>query len=216
MYRIISFLIGLFTLTTLGCGEEPVDPNQNLSTHYEDLVNLLYYQVDVSATKEGIAKGDELFGDDQSWLKAKSRLQNDLKVIGMEVPPTLELDWVANKSDELDLHTGTTLVVFWELWCPHCRREVPELENLYQEYSPKGLKMVGLTRMSKKVPRKEVISFLSEKGVSYPIAKTDSTLGRYLSVTGYPSSVLVKDGKVMWKGNPARFPTHKLTEWIGK
>lgn len=38
-----------------------------------------------------------------------------------------------------------TLVEFWAGWCPDCRRELPELINLYQEYKYKGLEILGFS-----------------------------------------------------------------------
>ena len=51
----------------------------------------------------------------------------------------LPADWAKNiekyyqGEGNVDLSSGTTLVVFWEVWCPHCRREVPELKETYEK-----------------------------------------------------------------------------------
>lgn len=36
------------------------------------------------------------------------------------------------------------VVNFWGTWCPPCRREIPDLVRLYQEYSPKGVEILGV------------------------------------------------------------------------
>lgn len=43
--------------------------------------------------------------------------------------------WIGNKP---------TVVNFWGTWCPPCRREIPDLVRLYDEYSPKGVEIVGI------------------------------------------------------------------------
>lgn len=37
-----------------------------------------------------------------------------------------------------------TLVDFWASWCPYCIKELPELKQLYADYSAKGLNIVGV------------------------------------------------------------------------
>ena len=32
-----------------------------------------------------------------------------------------------------------TLYVFWEVWCPHCKREVPKLSATYDKFKGQGL-----------------------------------------------------------------------------
>lgn len=36
------------------------------------------------------------------------------------------------------------VINFWGTWCPPCRREIPELVRLYDEYKPKGVEIVSL------------------------------------------------------------------------
>ena len=34
---------------------------------------------------------------------------------------------------------------FWASWCPDCRREIPAVKALYEEFSPKGVKFVSFS-----------------------------------------------------------------------
>ena len=36
------------------------------------------------------------------------------------------------------------VINFWGTWCPPCRREIPDLVRLYQEYNPQGVEIVSL------------------------------------------------------------------------
>ena len=69
---------------------------------------------------------------------------------------------------------GTQLVVFFESWCPHCKREVPKLSATYDKFRGKGLTMVGLTKQTRNVTDDAVREFVNAQGVTYPIAKEDS------------------------------------------
>lgn len=39
---------------------------------------------------------------------------------------------------------GYTIVDFWASWCPYCIKEIPELKEIYAEYSDRGLEIVGV------------------------------------------------------------------------
>jgi len=46
---------------------------------------------------------------------------------------------------------GKPLVInFWASWCGPCRREVPTLKKMYEEFHPLGLEIVGITVDEKK------------------------------------------------------------------
>jgi thiol-disulfide isomerase/thioredoxin len=37
------------------------------------------------------------------------------------------------------------IVNFWGTWCPPCKREMPDLKRIYDEYKPHGLEIIGLS-----------------------------------------------------------------------
>jgi thiol-disulfide isomerase/thioredoxin len=97
-----------------------------------------------------------------------------------------------------------TLLVFWEVWCPHCKREVPALQKTYTDYRDDGLAVIGITRLTRNTTVDQLHAFLAENGVTYPIARDDGVMGEHYAVSGVPAAALVKDGKVVWRGNPQR------------
>ncbi len=38
-----------------------------------------------------------------------------------------------------------TIIDFWASWCPPCRREMPNLVNIYNNYKDKGLGIIGVS-----------------------------------------------------------------------
>ena len=130
----------------------------------------------------------------------------ELEIIGNPVPAdwaTKIPTWYQGK-EEVDFMKGTTLVVFWEVWCPHCKREVPKLAQTYTDMKGKGLKVVGLTKVTRSATEESVKEFIKTEKVNYPTAKEDGSLSTAFSVSGIPAAVVVKDGVVVWRGHPAR------------
>ena len=209
----LFFSLAIIICSVFGCRDDA--PAPTVKQYYSQVAHQLYTVVDVDKAQQLLTEGNEKFSADKFWQKWSERLQRDIAVIGKAAPPALELSWLANKS-EIDTQTGTLVIIFWELWCPHCKREVPVLDALYQEYHPKGLQMIGLTRMSRSISSSDIKSFVTEEKVTYPIAKTGSATGQYFSVRGIPDAVVVHNGTVVWKGNPKALPTAKIALWVGE
>lgn len=63
------------------------------------------------------------------------------------------------------LRGKTVLVNFWATWCPPCRKEMPDLEQLSQEFKDRGLVILAI---SDEEPDK-VKLFVAEHKYSYPV-----------------------------------------------
>ena len=147
--------------------------------------------------------------------KAVVRTEEELAIIGKpEAALTVE-KWF--QGSESDVKGGeATLYVFWEVWCPHCKREVPKLAETYNKYKGQGLNMVGLTKMSRDVTDDQVTAFLSEQKITYPIAKEQGdSMSQAYGVKGIPAAAVVKDGKVVWRGHPAKLNDDMIKGWLG-
>lgn len=107
-----------------------------------------------------------------------------------------------------------TLLVFFESWCPHCRHEVPNLQETYTTYHDRGLNIVGLTRVTKSATDESVRDLLSENGVTYPVAKEDGSLATRFAVRGIPAAAMVKGGKVVWRGHPAHLTPEMIEGFL--
>jgi thiol-disulfide isomerase/thioredoxin len=147
--------------------------------------------------------------------KQARRLSSELAVIGKSTPASWGIEkWFQGESD-VDLASDqTTLLVFWEVWCPHCKREVPKLQALYDSLHDDGLQIVGLTKVNRSATEESVRSFMAEQNLSYPVAKEDGSLSAHFSVQGVPAAAVVKDGKVIWRGHPARLSEDMLKGWM--
>ena len=146
--------------------------------------------------------------------RAAARLDSELAVIGKDAGDLQVDKWF--QGDLANLNDGTTLLVFWEVWCPHCKREVPKLAETYNKFNGKGLKMVGLTKMTRDIKEEQVTSFLADNKVTYPIAKEKGdAMSKHFGVRGIPAAAVVKDGKVVWRGHPARLTDDMINGWLG-
>lgn len=100
------------------------------------------------------------------------------------------------------LGEGTTLVFFFEPWCPHCQKELPALQARLDGLSARGIEVLGLTRLTRGATDKDVRKLIKQDDLSYPIAvETGETAARF-GVDGVPAAAVVQDGTIVWRGHP--------------
>ena len=126
--------------------------------------------------------------------------------------------WYTSEGD-LSLESGVTLLVFFEEWCPHCKREVPKMQKIHDDFKGQGLQMVGLTKITRSSTPEKVDSFIKDQKLSYPMAKEvvkdgKGNLSTHFSVRGVPAAAVVKGGKVVWRGHPGRLNDDMIKSWL--
>lgn len=105
----------------------------------------------------------------------------------------------------------TYLLEFWATWCGPCLAQIPHLNELHQEMPDSAtFQIVGINVFDKSTP-KVLKNFLANRNPSptYTIGadtkEQSATLWlKPLGVSGIPFSMIVKDGKILWKGHPTQ------------
>ncbi|MDZ4674780.1 MAG: redoxin domain-containing protein [Gemmatimonadota bacterium] len=94
------------------------------------------------------------------------------------------------------LRGKVVLVNFWATWCLPCRVEMPLLQAMADRHRDAGLVVLGLSR--DEGPVDQVRTFLSDRGIRYPVAVVGGeTERRFGGLAGYPTSFLLdRTGKI--------------------
>ena len=87
------------------------------------------------------------------------------------------------------------MVNFWATWCPPCRKEMPDLQTLTDQFGKKGLVILGITDEE----NGKVTDFLSHQHYNYPILfDPDRKAAEQFFINGIPKSFLFdRDGKLV-------------------
>ena len=111
---------------------------------------------------------------------------------------------------------------FWATWCPPCRAEMPDIEEIYNEYNKNqdDVIILGIANPSsdknqyytQEVDKEGVISFLKENGFTFPVMfdETGEVFMQYY-ITAFPTTFLIDKN-----GNIYGYAPGKLTKDIMK
>ncbi len=93
------------------------------------------------------------------------------------------------------LQGKVVLVNFWATWCPPCRKEMPDLDALYNRFKEQGLVVLAISDEE----ASKVTPFISQRNISYPILLDPGRkVNDLFAVQGIPKSfVFDRGGKLV-------------------
>src|SRR5882757_4279741 len=130
--------------------------------------------------------------DDPQFAEAMARLEADDRK--REHPEFVLHDLAEKEWKFSDLRGKVVLVNFWATWCPPCRKEMPDLESLYERFQSKGLVVLAISDEE----AAKVAPFTRERGVTFPVLLDPGRkVHKAFIVEGIPHSfVYDREGKL--------------------
>jgi peroxiredoxin len=94
-----------------------------------------------------------------------------------------------------DLRGKVVLVNFWATWCPPCRKEMPDLDALYNKFKDQGFVVLAISDEE----AAKVSPFITEHKISYPVLLDPGRrVNELFIVEGIPKSfVYDRSGKMV-------------------
>lgn len=119
-------------------------------------------------------------------------------LIGSSLPEyrLLSLDGVRENGNQW---LGKVQVInFWATWCPPCKREIPTLIKLQNDYNDRGLQVIGIALDEAEA----VAKYVEEHGINYPtlagdddVVEVSTKLGNDLGILPY-TVIADREGKI--------------------
>ncbi len=153
----------------------------------------------VAVTGELKKKKDaSVFRVDALEVLAQSPAEREAaNVVGREVELTLKD--LSGAEQRLSALKGRVVVLnFWATYCVPCRKEMPDLAAIQNEYAALGVQVVGAST-DEAEDRAKVFQFVKETKVNFPVwtGATTADLLRFGLGTALPGTVIVgRDGKI--------------------
>lgn len=102
---------------------------------------------------------------------------------------------------------NVVLLNVWATWCGPCVYEIPELQQLHEQYAPRGFEVIGASLDEGSA--EEVRQFVADqKKMTYPIVlDPENKIAALLETGVLPTTVLVdRAGRIVWKKYGAIMP----------
>jgi peroxiredoxin len=131
--------------------------------------------------------------DDPQFAAAISKIEADNERRGQADFTLTEL---GGKTWTLKEQGGKVVVLnFWATWCPPCRKEMPDLESLYQQFKEQGLIILAISDED----AGKVKPFIAEQKVTYPILLDPGRkVNELFQIVGIPKTfVYDRNGKLV-------------------
>jgi thiol-disulfide isomerase/thioredoxin len=191
-------------------------PSQEVEDAAANVAKQVQTALEANDVEKAKAACTELAADQYKMTRAGRGMRKacaEMQVIGIDAGQLEVEKWFQGKAAMGD--GKATLLVFFESWCPHCKEEMPKIQSgTYTKYKSQGLNVVGVTKVTKSATDEKVQAFIQEGSIQYPIAKETGSLSERFQVQGIPAAAVVKDGKVVWRGHPARLTDAQIEGWL--
>ena len=141
-----------------------------------------------------------------------------LATVGKPAPELVIDHWLTGETTLQALRGQPVLLVFWNEWCPHCRRALPDVQAQAARFADRGYQVITVTKHTKGQTDHEVMDFLQRQELALRCAVEPEG---YVStqdygISGVPGAALVdREGVVIWRNHPARLTDELLGELIG-
>lgn len=89
---------------------------------------------------------------------------------------------------------------FWATYCIPCRKEMPDLAAIQNQYAALGVQVIGASADASE-DQKKVLDFIKETKINFPVwmGATTGDMARFGLGPGLPATVIIgRDGKVVW------------------
>lgn len=122
-----------------------------------------------------------------------------------EKSPALDFtlkDQFGNEHKLSDYKGKTVFLNFWATWCPPCRQEMPEIQELYEKYgeNKEDLVVLGLAspNFGNEGSEAEISSFLEENNYTFPVVMDEGgSISSGYGIRAFPTTFMIdKNGNV--------------------
>ncbi|MBU1086093.1 MAG: redoxin domain-containing protein [Candidatus Omnitrophica bacterium] len=124
--------------------------------------------------------------DQEAGLREFEGVEN--KLVGQVFPDFVLTDIFNDKYAYHDMRGKILIVNFWEHWCPPCLKEMPLLENLYQDiYTDNYARLITIT-----TDKDKALEIVEENSYSFPVLiDPQARLASQLGVDSIPKTFIV-------------------------
>ncbi|MCK5399601.1 TlpA family protein disulfide reductase [bacterium] len=105
-------------------------------------------------------------------------------------------DLDGNEKTLEDFRGKVVFLNFWTTWCRPCRKEMPSIQSLYDEFKDKNVEFLCMTYED----RETIMKFWNEKDYTFPIYSYEVNTPELFKTKGIPATFIIdRNGKIILK-----------------
>jgi len=137
--------------------------------------------------------------------------KNQKIVIGKPAPDFVLVDMEGNKHRLSDYKGQGVFLNFWATWCKPCEREMPYIENQYQQFKDQGVQVLAIDSGESELA---VNRFIERKGMTFPVLIDEGPVQAAYGINPLPITFLIdKEGNVV-KSHTGELSEEKVREFM--
>ncbi len=107
-----------------------------------------------------------------------------------ELAPDFQLKTLNGETVSLSDYRGKPVFInFWATWCPPCRAEMPDMQELYEK---KDIEILAVNLTQTETSQEDVIKFVENFGLTFPVLLDENlSVSDTYQVHAYPTSYLL-------------------------
>ncbi len=107
--------------------------------------------------------------------------------------PDFELTSMDGETYTLSDYTGKTVVLnFWASWCPPCKAEMPDFQELHDNYAEEDVVPLMLNQTFGRETKADADKFIEENEYTFPVLYDYGEVGYSIfGVQSYPTTVVI-------------------------
>ena len=119
--------------------------------------------------------GENAQTDDSKNANKESPAEEDRELVPAPLADLALTDQFGNTHSLSDYRGKVIFLNFWATWCGPCRREMPDIQKLYEEYSAQGeaaeVVILGVAGpgIGQESSAEGISAFMEENGYTYPV-----------------------------------------------
>lgn len=176
-----------------------------------------YYEMSTEQVEKILNEIPASFQKDPEIMSIKQRVMKQKTTAAGKKFVDFEMKTPDGKPIKLSDYVGkgkVVLIDFWASWCGPCRKEMPNIVKLYQQYKDKGFEIVGVSLDKSNQNWKDAIAKL---GITWPqmsdLKYWDCAGAKLYAVNAIPHTVLIDgNGVIIARGLVGEELAQKLAE----
>jgi peroxiredoxin len=133
----------------------------------------------------------------QAHIQMNEHVHNVTFIVTKPIMPDFTIKGQSGRTITLSQLRGQIVLLdFWAAWCAPCRKKLPHIQQVYEQFKGQGLAVIGIHSAHRGEMMDE---FIAEHNYTFPTAVDTGRIAKDYNVRGWPTYFLIdRRGQLVW------------------